>query len=365
MRNIEFVISHVNGLYFEITADEGHNDTYFVRFIDDDTKEVIYEKDMRVRTWVKLNRKYLSNIVIEVKHNSEEIEPIRLLDYIKGKKVFITLESRSLGDTIAWMPCIELFRVIYNCEVVVSTFLNDLFESQYEELTFVDRGVVVENIFGMFELGWFYDKDKEPTHPATIPLQKAAKNILYLKSEDEFLPNLAYQKQERPIKERYVCISIQSTSQLKLWYYWQELVDWLKLQGYKVFEISKGDCDLKGIEKLEDKSLQTTMNYLYHSEFFIGLSSGISWLAWGLRKKVYMISNFSEPNHEFTTNCVRIINKDVCNGCWNNPKFKFDKGNWNYCPEHEDTPRQFECHKSILANDVIRAIEENKPKNIF
>jgi FkbM family methyltransferase len=70
-------------------------------------------------------------------------------------------------------------------------------------------------------------------------------------------------------------------------------------------------------------------------------------------KNVVMISNFTEDNHEFVSNCVRITNKKVCNGCWNNPELKFDRGDWNWCPLHKNTERQFECHTSIKASDVI------------
>jgi autotransporter strand-loop-strand O-heptosyltransferase len=70
-----------------------------------------------------------------------------------------------------------------------------------------------------------------------------------------------------------------------------------------------------------------------------------------------MISNFTEEDHEFTSNTTRITNKSVCNGCWNNPMFKFDKGDWNWCPEHKDTPRQFECHKSITPQMVMEKIK--------
>ena len=70
-------------------------------------------------------------------------------------------------------------------------------------------------------------------------------------------------------------------------------------------------------------------------------------------------TNFSpEINiREITINCTRITNTSVCNGCWNNPLFKFDKGNWNWCPEHEGTERQFECHKSITSEMVINQIQ--------
>jgi autotransporter strand-loop-strand O-heptosyltransferase len=78
-----------------------------------------------------------------------------------------------------------------------------------------------------------------------------------------------------------------------------------------------------------------------------------------MRKKVFMIANFTNADHEFSHNTIRITNEVVCHGCWHNPLFRFNKGDWNYCPEHEDTPRQFECHKSISAQKVIDLIKQN------
>jgi autotransporter strand-loop-strand O-heptosyltransferase len=98
------------------------------------------------------------------------------------------------------------------------------------------------------------------------------------------------------------------------------------------------------------------MAIIHHSEFFIGLGSGVSWLAWALGKQVVMINNFAADDHEFE--CIRITNKNVCNGCWNNPNFKFDASDWNFCPIWKGTPRQFECQKSISSNDVIEKINQ-------
>ena len=81
----------------------------------------------------------------------------------------------------------------------------------------------------------------------------------------------------------------------------------------------KEDNPFENCHKLNDSSIENTISVIHHSEFFIGLSSGLSWLSWAIGKHVVMISNFTEPDHEFTTNCTRIINTDVCNGCWNNP----------------------------------------------
>jgi hypothetical protein len=41
----------------------------------------------------------------------------------------------------------------------------------------------------------------------------------------------------------------------------------------------------------------------------------------------------------------------------NNPNYKFDRGDWYWCPVFKGTERQFECHKSITAEMVIDQIQ--------
>jgi autotransporter strand-loop-strand O-heptosyltransferase len=354
---IKYNLHHVNGLFFEIKSDGGKNLNYNVTFTDNSSNKVIYETSLKPNMWSRLDKRYLTDVTIEVKYNNRTIEKVNILEHFKGKKVFICFESKSLGDTLAWIPYCEEFRIKYKCEVIVSTFMNSLFEKSYPELKFVGRGVVVENIAGMFELGWFYDKNKEPQHPVTIPLQQAATNILRLEYK-EVIPKLDFTPKERPIEQKYICISIHSTAQLKYWDYWQELVDWLVSEGYKVVEVSKEVSELNNLTEILDKSIPSVMNYLHHAEFYIGLSSGISWLSFAMRKKVFMIANFSTKDHEFQTDCIRITDESVCHGCWNNPMFKFDKGSWGYCPEHEDTPNAFMCHKVITSDRVIAEIKK-------
>lgn len=341
----------IQGLYFEL-LETPEDKEYLVKFLDGDN--VIYDSVLRKGMWAKASRRYLCNYYIEIWDGEERLERISFLERLKGAKVFISFESKSLGDAISWIPYCQKFKEVYECEVVVSTFQNFLFEKAYPELTFVGRGEVVNNISAMIEVGWFYGSDMEPVNPATIPLQIAATNILHLPYH-EIVSKVHYVPTERPTDQKYVTISVRSTSQCKHWpdEYWQELVDWLVSEGYAVYEVSKDPCDLKNISPLEDRSLESVMNVIHHSELFIGLSSGLSWLAWAMDKHVVMIANFTEKDHEFTHNCTRVINENVCHGCWNNPMFKFDKGNWWWCPEHEETDRQFECHKKITPQDVI------------
>ena len=92
-----------------------------------------------------------------------------------------------------------------------------------------------------------------------------------------------------------------------------------------------------------------------HAEFFVGLSSGLSWLAWAAGIPVVMISGFTHPTNEFATP-YRVINYHACNSCWNDPRLRFDHKDFLWCPRHTDTPRQFECTRLITAEQVKAVI---------
>ncbi len=352
----KYRIVQIDAFFFEL-IDTPKDKEYLIKFVHHkvEGKHIFYETNIKKGMWAKIEIAYLCDFFIEIWENDIIIENISFIKYIKGKRVFISFDSNSLGDTIAWMPYCMDFKEKYGCNIIVSTFRNELFKGAYPEFIFAERGEVVNDIVAQYKIGWFYNVYKEPIHPATIPLQKACTNILNLDFIEK-RPRLDFVPKERPIAGKYVCISVHSTSELKHWHYWQDVIDYLNTEGYSVIEVSKEKTILNGIIKLQDSSIVNTMNYLHHSDFVMGLSSGISWLAWALGKKVIMIANFTTKDHEFQDNCIRITNDLVCNSCWNNPKFKFDKGNWWWCPEHEDTERAFECHKSIYPEMVIEQV---------
>ena len=343
----------INQPFLEILGDS--ESEFEVKFFDE-VGMCHYNDKIKSNHWIKLNRKYFTKWNTKIYENGVVIYD-ETLNY-SGKRVFINFDSKSLGDTVSWIPYVLEFKKAHNCDVVVSTYWNHLFKEVYPELEFVQPGTVVHNIFGQYNLGWFWDISKEPELPNTIPLQKAATNILGL-PYSEIKPKIHYKIGERPYSEKYVTIATNSTAGCKFWTKegWQELINHLNSLGYKVVNVSKEINPFDNCERLDDTSIENTMNVIHHSEFFIGLSSGLSWLSWAIGKHVVMISNFTEANHEFTTNCTRITNPNVCNSCWNNPNFKFDKGDWYWCPVHKGTSRQFECHTSITSEMVINKIQ--------
>ena len=313
-----------------------------------------YSNTLPANSWVRLNRKYFTPWRTEIWEDGDLVYNYDL-EY-SGKRVLITFNSSSLGDNIAWIPYALEFKKKHNCEVIVSTFKNELFESVYPELEFVKPGTQVEDLHGLYEIGWFYDEDKEPALPNTVKLQQAASGILGLQFQ-EIKPRLAHTVRNK-YKGKYVTIATNSTSGCKFWTReaWQELINYLASKKYKVVNVSLEDNPFDNCEVPEDKSMQNTMDLIKQSKFFIGLSSGLSWLAWALDKPVVMIANFTDADHEFE--CIRVTNTNVCHGCWNKPEYKFDKGDWDWCPVHKGTDRHFECQRSITAEMVIEQIKK-------
>jgi len=358
--NVFIKTSNIDGFNVDLVCPEG--DEFHVK-IYDDSDSLIYESILKNNWYSRLNRKYYTRWRTKVYNTNDELVVDEIFS-LENKRVFIVLDSNSLGDTIAWIPYCEIFAKKHNCKVIVSTFFNDIFENQYLEIDFVKPSDIVYNIHAMYKIGCFNNQDMEPELSNIIPLQKIATNILGLDFE-EIKPKLNFIMGERPIQEKYITIGMRSTAGCKEWSKeggWQDLINKLNSMGYKVAIIQREPTN--NIENVldwtGDSPLSVRMNQLYHSEFYIGLSSGLSWLAWAMNKHVVMISNFTEDWNEFTDNITRIKNTSVCHGCWNNQNFKFDKGDWFWCPIHKGTERQFECQKSISSDDIM-----NKIKNLL
>ena len=91
---------------------------------------------------------------------------------------------------------------------------------------------------------------------------------------------------------------------------------------------------------------------LYHAEFFIGLGSGLSWVANAVGCPVVMICGFSQDWFEFHTP-YRVVNRLTCTGCLNDVRVDFIG---KRCPYHKGTDRELECQKKISPRAVIDAI---------
>ena len=346
--------------------------SFHVTFYNSEDDTIKYETDLKHNWWGSCNFTYYIPYEIHIKDNktNELIETYKF--NLKNKKVLIEYESFSLGDQLAWMPIIEQFRKKHECDLYVKLPLKNIFENKYPEIKFVGNNKFVSDIFATYKLGYYVDEnsannDRCKSDPRKQPLQKIASDYLGLRYEPE-IPLIDFQIKERPLKKRYVTIATQSTCQAKYWNNkcgWEKVIEYLKSKDFEVICIDKhkvfgngkdyiNNMPSNALDYTGDKPLVDRMNQIHHSEFFIGLPSGLSWLAWAVKKPVVLISGFSYPYAEFETP-YRVQNHSVCTGCWNDSLF--DKGNWKWCPK-SDKKEEFECTKEITPKMVIDVIDQ-------
>jgi len=341
----------------------GGNDDikYTISFYDQD--KLVHEDILSSNHYSLCYRKWFTYWNIKIKSGDELIFEHKF--DLKGKKVLISFESSSLGDTLAWIPYVEEFRLKHDCEVFCSTFWNNLYENSYPEIKFIKPGKNVDTIYAGYKIGCYIPQDDHKWHPIdwrTIPLQKVASDILGLDYR-EIKPRIDIPDDLGTSEnDLYVSIGIHTTCQAKYWNYpngWQKLVGHLDSIGYKVMHISKERGTYMGnepprnvLDKTGDNSIKLRIRQILNSKMFIGISSGLSWLAWALNVPTIMISgvtkSFNEPD-----SMIKIHNSDVCNGCFNNTNYNFDKGNWKWCPDNQN----FICSKLISPEDVIKKID--------
>ena len=330
---------------------------YNLKFINKQNNKLVYESDISNNMWTQANFAYFIdwNIQIRDKQTNSLVSDFNL--DLKNKTVKIVNESPSLGDGVSWVACIDLFQKKHNCIVDYYTPNKDLFEIEYPNINFYNYNHIKdENYYVSYKIGCFDPNDNSisPVDYRTQNLQQIASNILGLDYE-EVKTKIHVKDKERKLQEKYVCISTASTSGCKHWQHidgWQKVVDHLNNNGYKVVVIQKETLnymDLQGLKNVihpQTQSIHEAISWIYNCEFFVGLSSGNSWLAWALDKKVLLISGFTKSFNEFFTP-YRVINESVCNGCWNDVKYKFNAGDWNWCPKYKNTKKQFECTTEI------------------
>ena len=270
----------------------------------------------------------------------------------------INFTTHALGDNIGFSPYADLYQQKHGGTVYVKTKWHNIIQSDNPDVKFVGvdfniPDAVVKDVRFLFQRG---------------PLQKIICDQLGLEYK-ELLPSIKVDNKHTFVKKKkYVCIGIQSTAQMKYWNLndgWEKLVKYIKDKGYDVYCIDKDE--VFGINgrwnRMPTGARNETGNYpieyrieqLRNCSFFVGISSGLSWLAWALNKKVVMISGCTDEDNEFVKNCYRVINKDVCHGCLNDPTIDNVKGiksGWLYCPRNKN----FECSKEISVDKVKDAI---------
>jgi autotransporter strand-loop-strand O-heptosyltransferase len=341
-----------------------------VRLRDAVTHNTLFETKIQEGS-IASTKKYFVPFEIEVWSGEKEVLRHRL--DLKGKNVLIQFPVGTLGDLIAWFPYAVKFEEMHACKLscVMGAPLIALFKAVYPSITFLTPDMVdPTQYYATYNIGLFFNDEKNVHQPSDFRLVGLHRTAAYILGVDpgEVPPDVHLPDDSRPIPEKYVCIASQSTTQSKYWNNpggWREVVQFLKDHGYRVICIDQKSEHGTGMvwnhipygseDQTGDKPLAERARWLKHAEFFVGLSSGLSWLAWAMRTPVVMISGFTHPTNEFHTP-YRVINYHTCNSCWNDVRVMFDHHDFLWCPRHAGTARQFECTRLIAADQVKNTI---------
>jgi autotransporter strand-loop-strand O-heptosyltransferase len=339
---------------------------WHVRLSDLDTGNILFDTELKSGR-INSTKRYFVRFRIEVWQNGEALLVHDLS--AAGRKVLIQFPVGTLGDPMGWYPYAVKFKELHGCKLscAMGDKIISLFRGAYPDIAFLTHeGVKPEQYYATYSIGLFFD-DKDFVHQPCdfrhVGLHRTAGYILGV-DPTEVAPRLHIDDDSRPIPEPYVCIAAQSTTQSKYWNNptgWREIVRFLKDAGYRVICIDQKATHGNGLvwnhipygaeDQTGDQALIERARWLKHCEFFVGLSSGLSWLAWACNIPVVMIAGFTHPTNEFATP-YRVINYHVCNGCWNDVRHRFDHKDFLYCPRHANTPRQFECTRLITVDHV-------------
>uniref|UniRef100_UPI003EC0549C autotransporter strand-loop-strand O-heptosyltransferase n=1 Tax=Paraburkholderia terrae TaxID=311230 RepID=UPI003EC0549C len=320
---------------------------------------------------VASSKKYYVPFEIEVWSQGKEVFRHRL--DLTDRNVLVHLPVGTLGDTLGWFPYVAKFERQHRCRLtcVMAEALIALFKDAYPSITFVTPDAVnPDDYYATYNIGLFFTDEANVQQPCDfrlVGLHRTAAYILGVDPQEE-RPSITLPDTSRPIPEKYVCIATQSTTQCKYWNNptgWREIVQFLKQRGYRVICIDQKATHGNGVvwnhlphgceDFTGEQPLAERARWLRHAEFFVGLSSGLSWLAWTMNTPVVMISGFTHPTNEFDTP-YRVINYHTCNSCWNDVRVQFDHQDFMWCPRHAGTSRQFECTRLITAEQVKNTI---------
>ena len=300
--------------------------------------------------------------------------------------LLIEYSNSQLGDVIAWTPYVKEFidsKGFLFSEIVVRMKLYDFWvdvfsdynpkviqnSSTQEPLTiFLNDGKVVLEDLSVDRDYIFYDcvqrigmiENKDFIYPMGINIS----NQLRLKpcSDRRIYLDRIYYKPD--VNDPYVCIAPCASQLSKMWVNhlgenkWQEVVDYLVSEKYLVKWISKEECNLEGVIDLSgDRPIKERIDELLGCSFFIGLGSGLSWLANACGVHVFRINTWSYGWTEFQENTTIIeYNNGICRGCFNDVSLPKNEFHYEYCPRNYD----FQCSKFISADMVIDGIKDWK-----
>lgn len=345
---------------------------WLVRLRDVETDTILFLEELIGSGMVRSFKRYYIPFEICVWKDGELIFT-HLCD-LRDREVLITMNLGGLGDHLAWIGHALAFVEKHKCRATlfIASYLIPLFEDEYPDIRFIGESDMGDRqYYAQYAVLVFFDDHHRICQPNDYRQSGLAHMGAYILGlpPQERRPRISVDEGGRPMEEPYVCIAAQASGLSKYWNNprgWYDLVRFLKEKGYKVVcidamriagptaalrPIPHGTQDETGVRPLTERA-----RWLKHAEFFVGVSSGLSWLAWAAETPVVMISGYTEPYNEFYTP-YRVINRNVCNSCANDVNIDLRMDDVFFCPRHKGTDRMFECSIGISFTQVKAVIE--------
>ena len=285
----------------------------------------------------------------------------------------IFFKASGLGDSIGWMGQAERYQKATGDKVDVFCKFNDIFGAKNINIYPRSSPLIQDTYDHSFVIdyhGW-----ERPPHLTNEVkdikeggLIQMASEILGFEEIEEIKPVLKFKPKNIKLKRPTVSMASLSTMQQRLWtlnggwnkvcaYLKRRRIDVVSLDHHPQFGAGVASGDIPALTPIPSASknktglpLRTVASYINKSLFFMGLSGGLSWLAWALNKPVVMVVGPISERYHFK-NPYLIQNKNVCHACWDNHDMVAN--DWYWCPENKD----FECTRQITPEMVIEKID--------
>jgi hypothetical protein len=148
---IVFYPNFINGLKLTAVSDKPQN--LYITITDNDKNQILCEDNfISNEPYTIFNDKFVNYGITVFDETGQKIYEYNL--DLKNKKVWIKLESLSVGESIVWIPYVEEFRKKHECETLCTTYWNKLFISEYSNINFIPSDGIVDStdLFAVYKI---------------------------------------------------------------------------------------------------------------------------------------------------------------------------------------------------------------------
>lgn len=311
--------------------------------------------------YTKKNKQFYSDVkfyirwLIKIYKDGQLVYQHRL--NLKDQKVIIEFPGIAIGDFLAAIGTIQQFQIKHQCDLYLFMYsqeLIDIVKDQYPNIKFVSSVNMLSEpcyAYYLMSIGNMMQPTINLADCRLVGLEYTFSYLLNIPQEDiqKAKLNLSAQRQ---IKDKYVVINTSASGHGKEWIKdrWIEVVKYLKSLGYIVYQVGLEEQLIDGcIDLIGNIHLQKRIDLIKYADMFIGLSSGLSWIAYSCNVPVVMICNLTLPRHQFYTK-YRVQPTIGCKGCFHQITPTFI----NIC----QNTNQFECKTNITVKQVCNTIDK-------